>query len=69
MSWKYQFMRFGEGDDSFIELNEVYYTEDKPTYYCRASVSGGSLESVQWVVEQIQKAYDLPILTEEDFKR
>jgi hypothetical protein len=68
MSWKYQFIRFGEEDNSFIELNEVYYTEGKPTHHCRASVSGETLESIQWVVEQIQKAYILPILTEQDFK-
>jgi hypothetical protein len=68
MSWRYQFIKFGEGEDEFIELNEVYYTDNKPTHYCRASVSGHSIESIQWVVEQIQKAYDLPFLTEDDFK-
>ena len=69
MSWRYQFLKFGEGEDEFIELHEVYYEDNRPAYYCRASVSGHSIESIQWVVEQIQKAYELPFLTEDDFKR
>jgi hypothetical protein len=69
MGWRYQFLKYGEGEDEYIELHEVYYENGKPAYHCRASVGGHSVESIQWVVEQIQKAYELPFLTEEDFKR
>jgi len=69
MGWRYQFLKYGQDEDEYIELHEVYYENNKPTYHCKALVGGESIESVQWVVEQIQKAYGLPFLTEDDFKR
>jgi hypothetical protein len=70
MMWNYRVIKFDDELGESYYIKEVYYDANgNPDSYCDASFMGVTMDEMQVIPERAQRAIDMPILTEEDFKK
>lgn len=71
MTWNYRVILI----DDTLGIHEVYYdSEGKPEFYTESPTpirvfSDEGIDSLKWSINNMSKALDKPILTEQDFKK
>ena len=71
MSWNHRLMKMKDGEDDFYQIHEVYYDkEGKVESYTKngVTVGGKDIGEVKWVLLEMLKALDKPVLDYEDSK-
>jgi hypothetical protein len=63
MTWNLRVVDQSEGGEDFLEVCEVYYDEiGIPMGYCKASMSGETIEDIQQYLMWALAALDQPVL-------
>lgn len=66
--WNYRIVNMDSEDEVSLEIREVYYDrQGEPYGHCGAEVFGNELGELDQVLTNMRQAFDLPILTKEDF--
>lgn len=67
MSWNIRVVQWTEGEEAYIGLREVYYTEGGLPYgHCEAVAVGNTRDELDQYMEWMEIAMTLPILYEAD---
>ena len=69
MSWNHRLMKMKDGEDDFYQIHEVYYDkEGNVVSYTKngVTVGGNDIEEVKWVLLEMLKALDKPVLDYEE---
>ena len=63
MTWNLRLVDTTEGDESFVEICEVFYdTMGKPLGYTPAGLSGENVEEIRTYIKWALEALDKPVL-------
>ena len=64
MTWNLRVVDQSEGGEDYLEVCEVYYDEiGIPMGYCKASMSGETIEDIQQYLMWALAALDQPVLS------
>ena len=72
MSWNRRVLAHETNDEVYFQIHEVYYDKDgNPDGYAvdGTTVGGESLESISWVLEEMTKCLNKPILSVNNFPK
>ena len=62
--WNHRIMAHAHNGEVYLEMHEVYYTNDIPSSYTMEAISigGESVKSINWVLNKMKLATKKPIL-------
>ena len=69
MSWNHRLMKMKDGEDDFYQIHEVFYDkEGNVESYTKngVTVGGNNIGEVKWVLLEMLKALDKPVLDYEE---
>lgn len=71
-TWNHRVIEFADTDGTpWQQIHEVHYDEDgKPVAYTEEAtpVMGANKEELLWVLDQMRRAVEAPVLIERDFQ-
>lgn len=64
MSWNYRVMAQMDGDDVYLNIHTVYYTDNIPDRYSElpSQIGGSTLSEVEFDIDMAKRALSKPIL-------
>mgnify|MGYP001235108570 CR=1 FL=1 len=68
--WNHRVLAHKDGEDWFFQIHEVYYNDEgKPISYTTNAISVGaeSIKDIKWVLKEMKKSLEKPILSVENF--
>lgn len=70
-SWNYRLVDMTTPDtanDPWIEMREVFYNSaGEPCGHTRATMGGETMEELEATMDRFDRAFELPVLVEDDF--
>jgi len=70
MSWNYRVLAHKNGESFYFKIHEVYYDKNSlPNAMTERAISvgGETLHDVLWVLSEMKKALEKPVLSFDDF--
>lgn len=64
MSWNYRILAHENNGEVYLQVHEVYYTNNIPDGYTSDPITVGSetLEGIEWTLNRMQEAVKKPVL-------